>query len=104
MATWAAQSADAPFQPDVRLSMSVAFADHLLKAHKPGKRPRTSTKPLRGSSQKRRTTNGVQAQAGTLSAGNGNAPCTNGGGATTTPATAGLKGFISLYRVVPQIQ
>jgi len=37
MAPWnAAQSADAPFQPDVRPSMSLAFADHLLKAHKPG--------------------------------------------------------------------
>jgi|SRR5271167_1914078 len=25
-----------PFQPDVKPSMSVAFSDHLLKAHKPG--------------------------------------------------------------------
>jgi hypothetical protein len=25
-----------PFLPDVKPSMSVAFADHLLRAHKPG--------------------------------------------------------------------
>ena len=49
-----------PFDPDVKPSMTVAFAAHLLEDHKPGHTTEDVNQPLRGSSEKRRDKNSLR--------------------------------------------